>query len=429
VVDVLAEFKNALDQVPLVLLAADDARVLTDARTSVDVLDSLLSSPIAIVLVGSTGVGKSHLVNRIAGMDVAPVGVVRPTTTAVITAGSSGPAAIDRASEYVYVSSMPTGVAVVDTPPWGSDSSAVIAALSNADVGVIVVTPSRYADATSAELWAALQIVPSRVVGLNRMRGTESERSEILASVSEQFDDADVLNLDEMGAEGNLVEELLERAPDHRSRDGEVAIARAAAAQAGRYLAGVVTAISVDLGILAGAVEDAAPSLTLDQGLTVRETWSETERDLVEAIAASVSELDQAIADSADSAVGVRVLRTMDTWQSSDVEDALIDWRTDVVSRFRSNATIRWRKRSTEQMIDRESWKIGVNRSVQVSSRVRRAMRSNLEPITIQSHDLLMSVFRDAVDERRDEWRKIVVEAAAFKPGELFTASRTLEEQ
>jgi hypothetical protein len=429
VVDVVAEFKSALDQVPTVLLANDDARVLTDARTSVDVLDSLLSSPIAIVLVGSTGVGKSHLVNLIAGVDIAPVGVLRPTTTEVVTAGSSGPAVVDRASEYVYVPSMPAGIAVVDTPAWTADRPAVIAALSNADVGVIVVSPSRYADATSAELWVALQAVPSRIVILNRLRGTESEQGEIVASVREQFDEANVLVFNEMGAVGNLVEELLERALDHRSRDAGAAIARAAAAKAGRYLAGVATAGSVDLGILAAAIGRSAPSSTPRRSMTVRETWPETESDLVEAIAASVGELDHAIVDSGGKAVGARVLRAMDAWQSSEVEDALSHWQVEVAARFRSNATIRWRRRSTEQMIDRESWKVGVNPSVQVSNRVRRAMRSNLDPVTVQSHDLLISIFSEAIDQRRAEWQATVADAASFKPGMLFVAAQALEEQ
>lgn len=428
-VDVVAEFKNALDQVPSVLLGADDARVLIDARTSADVLDSLLSSPTSIVLVGSSGVGKSYLLNQIAGMDVSPVGVVRPTTMTVIAAGSSGPVAIDRATEYVYVASMMAGVAVVDTPAWGSDRSAVITALSRADVGVLVVSPSRYADATSGELWTALETVPSRVVILNRLRGTEKEQDEIRASVTEQFDDAEMLVLDEMGEAGNLIDELLVRTPDHRGRDGEAAIARVAAAQAGRHLAGVVTSGSVDLGILAAAVDEAAPFWTPRRKLSVRETWSETEQGLVEAIAIAVGELDQAIMNSSDTAVGGRVLRAMETWESSDVEEALFDWRTEAAVRFRSNATIRWRRRSAEQMIESESWKAGVNPSVQVSSRVRRVMGSNLEPVTIETHGLLMSLFIDAVDRRRAEWHRMIAETASFKPGELFAAAQAVEEQ
>ena len=163
--------------------------------------------------------------------------------------------------------------------------------------------------------------------------------------------------------------------------------------------------------------------------MTVRETWPETESDLVEAVAASVGELDHAIVDSGGSALGARVLRAMDAWRSSEVEDALSHWQVEVAARFRSNATIRWRRRSTEQMIDRESWKVGVNPSVQVSNRLRRVMRSNLDSVTVQSHDLLISIFSDAIDQRRAEWQATVADAASFKPGVLFVAAQALEEQ
>jgi energy-coupling factor transporter ATP-binding protein EcfA2 len=427
VVNAVDGFKMALDQVPLVLLESEDVRVLTDARTSADVLGSLLSSPVAVVLVGSTGVGKSHLVNGIAGIGVSRVGDLRPTTTTVITAGSSGPAAVDHASEYVYVRGMPTGVAVVDTPAWESGRAVIIAALSNADVGVLIVSPSRYADATTAELWIALKRVPSRVVVLNRLRGTPSERDEILGSVRERFFGAEIVLVDEAADSGGLLDAILSGIPYRQSRESKAAIARAAATQAGRYVAGVVTSGSVELGQLAAAIDEVTSSESVGQNLAVRETWSETKRELVEAIVVSVHEVDSAVVGSADNAVAVRVLEAMGTWQSSQIENALDDWQIDVAAHFRSNATIRWRRRSTEQIIERESWKAAVNPSVRVPKRVRRTMRSNLESSTTRCNDLLISIFDAAIDQRLEQWRGIVTEAASFKPGELLAAAQALE--
>jgi hypothetical protein len=429
VADTVDKFKTALDQVPLVLLGSKDARVLTDARTSANVLESLLSSPISIVFVGSTGVGKSHLVNSIAGMDVATVGDLRPTTTSVVTAGSSGPAAIDRASEYVYVPSMPRGVAVVDTPAWASDRAAVIAASSKADVGVLVVSPSRYADAATAELWDALQVASSRAVILNRLRGTQAERVEILESVQGQFNDFEILVVEEMGETGHLIGEILDNTVGVRSRDERVVIARAGAVEAARHIAGVATAGSIDLGRVATGVEEVVSRDLRGQNLTVRETWSETEEELVEAISESVGELDRSIIESVDNSVALRVLDELGTWQSSASEADLDGWQIDVATRFRSNATIRWRRHATEQMLDRESWKTSVNSSVRLPKRMRRVMKSRLGPATIESHDWLVAVFDDAVEQRRNEWRKAVGDAASFRPGELLSSAQALEDQ
>lgn len=428
-VNAVNDFKAALERVPLVLLDPEDARVLTDARTSAGVLDSLLSSPMSIVFVGNTGVGKSHLVNGIAGMDVSPASDLRPTTTNVVMAGSSGPAIIDRANEYVLVPLMPAGLAVVDTPAWESARGVVSAALSNADVGVLVVSPSRYADATTAELWNALQTVPSRIVVLNRQRGTPSEQGEILESVRDQFGDAEVMVLDERGESAGLLEGILEGTPGRRSRTDKAVIARAAAVHAGRYVVRAVTVASVDLGRLAAAVDDVTLPESPGMNLPVRETWLETEVELVAAIASSVDELDRGIIESADNAVAERMLRALGTWQSSKAQDALRVWQIDVGARFRSSATIRWRRKSTEQMIDREAWKLGVNPSVRAPKRVRGAMKSKLDRVATQSHDLLVAIFEDALDQRLEAWRGTVVNASSFKPGELLAAVEVLEDR
>jgi hypothetical protein len=50
-------------------------------------------------------------------------------------------------------------------------------------------------------------------------------------------------------------------------------------------------------------------------------------------------------------------------------------------------------------------------------------------PATTESHDRLLSVFGDAVEERRDEWREAVADVASFKPGELLASARALEGQ
>ncbi len=154
-------------------------------------------SPILVALVGSTGAGKSTLVNSIVGTQVSMTGIRRPTTNSPVLA--CHPDDVDWFAENVFLPTvprvrqeglaragrdgllvlaasegMPKGVALLDTP----DIDSVIQAhrdfahqfLDASDLWLFMTTASRYADAAVWELLqharergAALGIVLSRV--------------------------------------------------------------------------------------------------------------------------------------------------------------------------------------------------------------------------------------------------------------------------
>src|ERR1700730_764461 len=154
-------------------------------------------APILVALVGSTGAGKSTLVNSIVGAQVSATGIRRPTTNSPVLAchpdeadwfaenvflptvprvRQEGLARSGRDGLLVLASSegMPKGVALLDTP----DIDSVVQAhrdfahqlLDAADLWLFVTTASRYADKSVWELLqhardrgAALGIVLSRV--------------------------------------------------------------------------------------------------------------------------------------------------------------------------------------------------------------------------------------------------------------------------
>jgi energy-coupling factor transporter ATP-binding protein EcfA2 len=155
------------------------------------------AAPVLVALVGSTGAGKSTLVNSIVGAQVSQTGIRRPTTNSPVLA--CHPDDMDWFAENVFLPTlprvrqqglampgrdgllvlagnegMPKGVAVLDTP----DIDSVVAAhhefahqfLDASDLWLFVTTASRYADAPVWELLryakerdAALGIVLSRV--------------------------------------------------------------------------------------------------------------------------------------------------------------------------------------------------------------------------------------------------------------------------
>jgi energy-coupling factor transporter ATP-binding protein EcfA2 len=200
----LLALRHAIVEVPLTLEApgVDEARA--ERRKLLSQIDDYLlprlrqsGAPILVALVGSTGAGKSTLMNSLVGAQVSNTGTRRPTTNSPVLACHPGDArwfaenvflpTLPRVRQQglampgrdgllVLAESpgMPEGVALLDTP----DIDSVVAAhrefahqfLDASDLWLFMTSASRYADAAVWELLqqardrdAALAIVLSRV--------------------------------------------------------------------------------------------------------------------------------------------------------------------------------------------------------------------------------------------------------------------------
>ncbi|WP_326853062.1 GTPase domain-containing protein [Actinocrinis sp.] len=178
---------------PRLPLAADGAastrRIQADLIRRLD--DYLIprlrcpDGPVHIVVGGSTGVGKSTLVNSLLRQEVSKAGVLRPTTRSAVLcvnpadiAAVTGPERLlpaflrapgqtERPDAFTLVPhpAIPAGVALIDTP----DVNSVVAAnrdagerlLGAADAWLLVTTAERYADAVP---WRLLQAARERRV-------------------------------------------------------------------------------------------------------------------------------------------------------------------------------------------------------------------------------------------------------------------------
>lgn len=129
-----------------------------DNKSPVDLFKTR-ERPLVVGLFGGTGVGKSSLLNRLAGADIARTGVVRPTSME-ITAYLHEDVELDALPEHFDATAFSanrhfnealTDVMWVDMPDFDSDETdnkeQVLQWLPHIDLLVYVVTPERYKDA------------------------------------------------------------------------------------------------------------------------------------------------------------------------------------------------------------------------------------------------------------------------------------------
>jgi hypothetical protein len=214
-----------------------DAHLLADAaalRTRIDERLAIGDALTVVAFVGGTGVGKSALLNRLAGEPVAVEGVRRPTTSAPLAVSGRSGADVDALLRWLDIrdrrvaGALTDGLVLVDLPDHDSvvDSHRVTAERLRRRVDglIVVLDPLKYAradlrDGPLAELHAHADVT---VVVFNRVDAlTGGDRRDALEDAQVKLEEAglpgvDVLPTSARTGEGvaeleGLVTDLAER--------------------------------------------------------------------------------------------------------------------------------------------------------------------------------------------------------------------------
>jgi hypothetical protein len=275
---------------PLVMPSAADARRVGAALVS-QLDDYLLprlarlDAPLLVVVGGSTGAGKSTLVNSLVRAPVSPTGVLRPTTRSPVLVSNAADLPWFRKGELlpgltrttdatddpttlqlIAAPALAAGLALLDAPDIDSvvDRNRQLAAqlLAAADLWLFVTTAARYADAVPWELLTTARL-RGTVIALVLNRVPRDAAGEISAHLSQMLAAHDMAAvplfvLAETILDGQGLLSDVDIAPLHDWFEQLAADANARSAVVRQTLDGALAALGPAMEGLAAAADDQA---------------------------------------------------------------------------------------------------------------------------------------------------------------------------
>ncbi|MEN8233578.1 MAG: GTPase domain-containing protein [Actinomycetota bacterium] len=381
-----------------------------------------------VAIVGPSGVGKSELVNRIAGTRVVTAGPLRPTTAAISVWG-------DVAFYYLpgarATAAPPLDrVALVDIPAAEHFPEAVARALDLVDVAILVVSADRYADAVVVPHLAAIEDrgVPFRVV-LSSVGADAKDLGAIAADVEEKLGapvaatmtgsvDSVRSFLDDLA---RMQDELIDQ------RD------RGAAEFAGVRALAVAEALEGSMDEARDAFEKAGEALTAirvdRESLAAVSSldWGEAVDEIGELVEAASDEAIDAFRGSIiDNAAAVAVVdRSVESLPGVDLAP-IEDWGRAAEEQAVASVNLRWLHWGRVRAVRDELWRLALDFSLRPSKKVRRALRDRLPDLRIDRSDALAVAMREAGGARTAAVVSALDPDAAVSPDDVRVAAEAL---
>ena len=383
------------------------------AEPGLQPLERLVTRPrsgdaLIVAIVGSSGVGKSAIMNALAGDRVVTAGPLRPTTTEIAIWGDvdasylpglrvSGPEPTD-------------DLVLVDTPAGEHFPDAVALVFDRTDAVLFVLSPERYADAITVSQLTAIRErgIPMRVA-LSVGDGDSSDFGELAEDARAKLETPiDVIVSGDVGPLEHLLGEM--------SRDRDDIIAQrdrgsaAFSAMRARQVADILEEHTVESEILVGKADEAFAGARVDHtqlAAIADEEWGVAAPAIVamttEATDRAISELgaevaanevfSHAVADAAGSLPSVDI-GPIDSWHSATTDVALASIKRRRLHPLRTRA------------VRDEMWRLAVDFDRSPSKRVRKALRDRLPEVRFDRGAALSIAVSDAGSARVAAFRR-----------------------
>ena len=391
---------------------------------------SAASDSLIVAFIGPSGVGKSELINRLAGERVVASGPLRPTTTGVAVWGDVSPSYLG--GSRIGGPSPPAGVALVDTPAAEHYPDAIGGVLDRVDAAILVTSPDRYADAVVAIAGAAIaeRGVPTRTV--------LSVDRRAIVDVEAVADDAatkigvaiDAVVIDDVAPLSNLLESMSgNRQAIMERRDRGAAIFAA-----GRALevADLFASRSVGADRAVSRMVERFDRLTFDRGrlaAAARKDWDAARREIVELCrVATDGVIEDAAADIAGDGVAEEMLASVLADVPAIDRQPIDEWHrasADRATRAVKHRHIHPRRRRVARD---DVWRLSADFERRPSSQMRRALGERLPEVRYDSGMALMDAMAGASDRRRSAVISGLDPFVDVSPGEIRSAARELGE-
>lgn len=409
------------------LLSALDPSVAGPALRPLERLVARPDSGDALIaaIVGASGVGKSEIVNALAGARVTATGPLRPTTTEVTVWGDVDSAYIP--GKRIFDPEPLPDVALVDTPAAEHYPDVVVNLLDLIDVTIFVTSPERYADAITATLLAsirerAIPMLTVLSVGPRDPLDFEGIAEDADSKLGTPVDvivgsDADPLKI--------LLDDMVRNRDDLVDRRDRAAAARCAILTAD--VAGVLGEHVVASRVIVEKADEAFARARFDRrqlAATADEEWDvaaleiasmtadATERAIHE-LAVDVAEDDVFSRAVADAAVSLPAIDQgpIDDWHRSTTDLAVASIKRRRLHPLRTKA------------VRAEMWKLSVDFDRRPPKRVRKALRERLPEIRFDRGMALPVALRDAGSARIAAFRTDLDPSSRVSPADLRAAA------
>ncbi len=421
--------RNGAEQLHTLLTQTEPAL----AEPALQPLERLLSRSSAgdaliVAVIGASGVGKSKLVNLLAGARIVTAGPLRPTTTEISVWGDIDATYLP--GRRVPGANRPDRVVLVDTPPAEHYPDTVADLLHLIDAVLFVVSPDRYADAITATLLETVREsgIPTRIV-LSAIDATPDQLDALVRDAELRYslvieavvaDDVDPLRI-------ILSEMVHEKDAIIARRD------RAAAEFCARRAAEVADVL---------AVKASAAQVLIDKADAAFRRVGIDEAELASAAELDWDDAATAIAGSARAATN----RAMESWAAEIARDGIevpaaieggshlpeIDlhpinaWHLDITNNGVRAVKRRWLHPRRTRAVRDQLWRLAIDFGRRPTKQVRKAVKGRLPDLRIGGRSTFVAAIRDAGTSRIEAFKAHLDPLGGLDPDAIRDAAAVL---